>query len=1477
MTHKLLFTFFLLVASFSAQAQTVKRWDGSASNNWNTAANWTPEAVPVAGDSVVINNLGSQTQPVIFSGTLAKAKNVRVGFGNSLTINAGGELELAASVRNVYGMSIFDGLVTNNGTLKVKSAFIGIDNAGTFVNNATVMIGEAGSIPYSIGEEGIRVGGSGDSFTNNSTGEIIIQRTANNGILLNASGATLTNHGSIIVRETGLNANPVVAATGDGIDARGGTFVNETTGAVYITRTSANGLNCRNSSGSMTNKGQITIHNVGLTEENELKEGIWVDLGTFTNTATGMIGIDTTGNNGISNQGVFSNSGEISIRKSSIGLVNLLVFNNQAGAILKINNVAKDGIFSGGFGGVVTNLGTITMDTVAENGIKTLGFGGVDNRSILNIGNVGNIGGNGILNGAFFVNQFSGIVTINRAAECGIRNEESINGISPEFVNIGLLTVGNAGDVNSGIPGIENRSVGKFRNLQCGELTTYQKLVSVDSFVNEAFIFIKSNMTSSISGTFINDGVIHDPNGSLNGQPLTNNDIIISAAAGECVIANALQNGGGANVTVGSIWYKDQNLTMSAGAYSQANNTFTVTNLTEGTHTLYFRATDNAFGCSTVVSIAVTYNDVTPPSITCPANQTVSASANCSGTVGAWAATSTTDNCGGIPSVSQSPAANTVLNGHNNSHTVTLTANDGRGNTKDCTFTVTLKDVTLPTITCPANQTVSADAACSGTVGARAAVSAADNCGTPSVSQSPAANTALNGHNDSRTVTLTANDGNGNMKNCSFTVTLKDVTPPTITCPANQTVSADAACSGTVGTWAAVSAADNCGTPSVSQSPSANTALNGHNNSRTVTLTANDGRGNTTDCSFTVTLLDITLPVISCPANQTVSADGACSGNVGAWAATSATDNCGTPTVSQSPAANTALNGHNDSRTVTLTADDNHGNTADCSFTVTLKDVTPPAITCPNPVTVTCSSQVPAVNLVAVTATDNCDTPAKTHLGDATSNQTCANRFTVARTYRATDNVGNSTTCSQVITVYDNVVPNFTSVPANVTVQCNSIPAVGSPMATDGCGGSVTIAYNGQTTAPGACPDARTITRLWTATDACGNTKTATQRISVIDTQKPNFTSIPSNITVQCSAIPDPASPTATDNCDTAVAVTYNGQTQTSGACPNAYTLTRRWTAEDNCGNTRSISQRITVVDNGKPVFTAFPANTTIACDETLPEVGAPTASDGCGSATVTYLGQSTTSGNCPGNYQIKRTWRATDACGNTTAATQTIQVSDNGAPVFVTVPDPITIECNQPLPPLVNPTASDACGGYVHITFLGNVASGSDCESGYTITRTWRAQDLCGNSATATQLVTVLGNNNFGAPEPEVIDRLRPMETRMPRIKYGFTQVNQPEEKPVEIRGSSVSSAFQSSTLGIQPNPTTDRFRLDLTDFAGEAVTISIFSDQGQLVWENRIPAVEDLQLQISLREAGAAAGIYTVSVRSASGVVAKRLVLVE
>jgi len=587
-----------------------------------------------------------------------------------------------------------------------------------------------------------------------------------------------------------------------------------------------------------------------------------------------------------------------------------------------------------------------------------------------------------------------------------------------------------------------------------------------------------------------------------------------------------------------------------------------------------------------------------------------------------------------------------------------------------------------------------------------------------------------------------------------------------------------------------------------------------------------------------------TLPVAACkPASLTLNASGQAALTV-ADINDGSTFGCGLQTISVSLGALTCAN--LGSNPVVLTVTDVHNQVSTCTTAVSVSDLLVPTISCPSAVTVTCSANVPAVSLAAVSTTDNCGTPAKSHVGDATSNQTCANRKTVTRTYRATDGSGNSNTCVQVITVHDATLPVFTSVPANVSVQCNSIPAVGTPAASDGCGGSVSIAYNGQTTTAGACTDSYVLTRQWTATDACGNTRTTTQRITVTDTQKPNFTDTPANITVQCDAVPGPATPTATDNCDTAVAITYNGQTQANGACANAYTLTRRWTAADNCGNTRSISQRITVLDNGKPVLTV-PANTTIACSDPTPPVGTSTASDGCGgSVTIAYLGQTTVSGACPGNYQIRRSWRATDVCGNSTVATQTIQVSDNGLPVFTSTPGPLTIECDEPLPPLVNPTASDACGGYVHITFLGNDPSGSGCAADYTVTRTWRAEDLCGNSTTTSQVIMVQGNS------------------------YG---------PPSEDRNAATSQDGrpQGSPLRIQPNPTTDRIWLDLSDYSGDVVTVSIFSDLGQLVWENRIPAVADLKLPISLLEAGAKAGIYTVCVRSARGVAAKRVVLVE
>jgi len=125
-------------------------------------------------------------------------------------------------------------------------------------------------------------------------------------------------------------------------------------------------------------------------------------------------------------------------------------------------------------------------------------------------------------------------------------------------------------------------------------------------------------------------------------------------------------------------------------------------------------------------------------------------------------------------------------------------------------------------------------------------------------------------------------------------------------------------------------------------------------------------------------------------------------------------------------------------------ATDAAGNTATAIQTVTVVDNQPPVIVSwPSDVTVSCATDVPVADNSLITATDNCPNVTVTHLDDVISNQTCANRFTVTRTYVATDHAGNTATQSQVIVVNDNIPPQITGLstsqsslwPANHTMR----------------------------------------------------------------------------------------------------------------------------------------------------------------------------------------------------------------------------------------------------------------------------------------------------------------------------------------------------------------------------------------------------------------------------------------------------------
>src|SRR6185436_8960113 len=110
-------------------------------------------------------------------------------------------------------------------------------------------------------------------------------------------------------------------------------------------------------------------------------------------------------------------------------------------------------------------------------------------------------------------------------------------------------------------------------------------------------------------------------------------------------------------------------------------------------------------------------------------------------------------------------------------------------------------------------------------------------------------------------VTYTADDGHGHTATCCFNVIVVDNTPPSVACKSKTVYLNGSGQASIVPTDVYQSSSDNCGTVNlVSVSPNSFTCANLGAN--TVTLTINDGHGNTATCNATVTVVDNTPPTI---------------------------------------------------------------------------------------------------------------------------------------------------------------------------------------------------------------------------------------------------------------------------------------------------------------------------------------------------------------------------------------------------------------------------------------------------------------------------------------------------------------------------------------------------------------------------------------------------------------------------------------
>ena len=376
-----------------------------------------------------------------------------------------------------------------------------------------------------------------------------------------------------------------------------------------------------------------------------------------------------------------------------------------------------------------------------------------------------------------------------------------------------------------------------------------------------------------------------------------------------------------------------------------------------------------------------------------------------------------------------------------------------------------------------------------------------------------------------------------------------------------------------------------------------------------------------------------------------------------------------------------------------------------------------------------------------VTATDDCDADVSITLVQDTVGTGC--NYTITRTWTAEDDCGNTSSITQTITVFDDEAPVFTE-PLDLTVSCGQVPAPVTPDLTDNCDDDLDIDFFELTGNFDTC--SYEIKRIWTATDDCGNQATVDQTITVIDDTAPVlvFThpllaplSDGDTLTMQCSnaSIFGADDAVATDDCSIATVMFMEGPFNAGDCQIDGYVVLMEcyWIAKDACGNADTTTLFMKIVDTILPTISNVPADVTINCGNSIPAFGTPAANDDCGSVALTFADDTTALSDCA--YVITRTWTATDDCGNTAAASQSVTVVDSESPELVGIPANVAIECGDPIPPVANVTATDNCDANPIVTMTADTIY-NNC--GYQILRTWTAVDLCGNSRSNTQFITV-------------------------------------------------------------------------------------------------------------------------------------------
>jgi hypothetical protein len=1003
-----------------------------------------------------------------------------------------------------------------------------IDNFGSIAVNATLTNTNtiANSGPFTVNGTGTLINQS--TFQNFSTVTFVAPAT-----FTNSAGATFSNSGPLVISTTLTNAgtftnNGNLNNTGGSVQNTG-SFENDQTLTTRTLQVTAPGsflnqfgstLNISGSGASFAANGPVTnngaINNAGSM--------------TLTNVFTNNVNVTNTGSLSV-NPGAQLNNGGTVLNQGTFTNLATVTNNNQF-----YNEATADNFSAFANNNTLENRATGTF-TVKPGASLDCGFGSqlknfgtfFNNNNLTSVGTLTNTGS--FTNSGTLLNNTGGAINSSGA----FTNNGTLNSANT-LTSDGTWTNGGTLNVNSGcifnVNGpFTNTTTGRLNNLfevhvnatsafiNNGNVTNTIRYYITGMLTNNAYFFNPGDVFIQPGGQLVNKQIVELAAGNLVNQgTVTNTSLLIVDDCSSLVNTGSVNNTGGTIQLRGIIFQRGTltgNAVTNNGGYIHTDPTSNAPAVCKGGD---FSANDLGEVKVYATSLISFTNFDSCSNIIYRGNGIARPLFHCSD-IG-------------------------VL------QNINVMMRTRLGDSLTCIAPVSPVDALAPNFTnCPPNITVYTGGATAPATWT--APTAVDNCtASPTITSTSTPGTSfpvgITG------VTYTAKDAFNNAQNCQFKVTViqaaagsctNDVTPPVFTgCPANVTVHSNFSADQV--SWTPPVATDGC-------FPLSLTATYEPGNffpagTTTVVYSAKDGNGNSSTCQFTITLIQNDLcitdnrkPVINnCPPNIFAFYSADINGAVARWTSPNIGDNCAIQSITSTFSSGSIF--PSGSTTVTYTATDGTGNTATCSFVVTVAasdpcpgDVTGPTIAnCLATINVNTTGTTAAVNWTAPTASDAC--------GPVTlvSNYKPGDIFPLGATevvYQASDKKGNTAVCVFTIIVNtscsaDATPPTINNCPANFTVNStngtNAAATWTVPTATDNCG---LISLNASYLPGALFPVGQTIV-IYTATDLKGNTATCQFTVSVVSgvfcttntSPLNNATGInPSSVTLTWNAAPN--------------------------------------------------------------------------------------------------------------------------------------------------------------------------------------------------------------------------------------------------------------------------------------------------------------------------------------------------------------------